>query len=42
MIKIRTLNKRRIIKAIGMLDDESLVRIETALKIHLGIEMTVD
>lgn len=40
--QIRTLDKRRIIKAIGLLDDESLVRIEIALKIHLGMEMTVD
>lgn len=36
--QIRTLDKRRIIKAIGMLDDESMARIETALKIHLGLE----
>ncbi|RZB31095.1 MAG: mRNA interferase MazF [Desulfobacteraceae bacterium Eth-SRB1] len=38
--QIRTLDKRRIIKAIGMLDDESLVRIESALKIHIDIEIT--
>ena len=40
--QIRTLDKRRIIKTIGILDDESMARIETALKIHLGIEKTAD
>ncbi|MEA1949083.1 MAG: type II toxin-antitoxin system PemK/MazF family toxin [Thermodesulfobacteriota bacterium] len=39
--QIRTLDKRRIINAIGMLDDESMARIETALKIHLGLEMKI-
>ena len=37
--QIRTLDKRRIIKTIGILDGESMMRIETALKIHLGIEI---
>jgi len=37
--QIRTLDKRRIIKYIGMLDDEHLTGIESALKIHLGLEM---
>lgn len=36
--QIRTLDKRRLIKAIGMLDDESMARIETALRIHLGLD----
>jgi len=40
--QIRTLDKRRIIKTIGMLDDENMARIETALKIHLGIEISDD
>ncbi len=40
--QIRTLDKRRIIKAIGVIDDESMARIETALKIHLGLKMTDD
>jgi mRNA interferase MazF len=40
--QIRTLDKRRIIKAIGMLDTESIARIETALKIHLGLEIPID
>ena len=39
--QIRTLDKRRVIKAIGMLDDESMARIETALKIHLDLEMKI-
>ena len=39
--QIRTLDKRRIIKAIGVLDDESMASIETALKIHLGLEMKI-
>ena len=33
--QIRTLDKRRIIKHIGMLNDEDMARIDTALKIHL-------
>jgi mRNA interferase MazF len=37
--QIRTLDKRRIIKPLGMLDNESITRIETALKIHLGLEI---
>jgi mRNA interferase MazF len=37
--QIRNLDKRRLLKAIDMLDDESLIRIEIALKLHLGIEM---
>jgi len=36
--QIRTLDKRRIIKHIGMLNDEDMARIDTALKIHLEIE----
>ena len=40
--QMRTLDKRRIIKAIGMLDDESMARIETALKIHLGLEIKME
>jgi len=37
--QIRTLDKRRIIKVIGMLGDESMARIESALKIHLELEI---
>ena len=37
--QIRTLDKHRIKKAIGMLDDKSMARIETALKIHLGLNL---
>jgi len=40
--QIRTLDKRRIVKAIGMLDNESIARIETALKIHLGLEIPME
>ena len=36
--QIRTLDKRRIVKTIGMLDDETMARIETALKIHLSLD----
>lgn len=36
--QIRTLDKRRIIKRIGRLSDEDMIDIDTALKIHLGIE----
>jgi mRNA interferase MazF len=39
--QIRTLDKRRIVKAIGMLDNESIARMETALKIHLGLEIPI-
>lgn len=39
--QIRTLDKQRIIKVIGMLDDERMARIESALKIHLGLEMKI-
>jgi mRNA interferase MazF len=40
--QIRTLDKRRIIKTIGMLDDESMIRIESALKIHLDLEIPLE
>lgn len=33
--QIRTIDKRRIVKRIGMLDKEQIARIEKALKIHL-------
>lgn len=36
--QIRTLDKRRIIKRIGRLSDEDMICVDTALKIHLGIE----
>jgi mRNA interferase MazF len=36
--QIRTLDKRRIIKVVGMLDDANIARIEEALKIHLDLE----
>ena len=39
--QIRTLDKRRIIKRIGILSDESMVSIDTALKIHLGMEFNL-
>ena len=35
--QVRTLDKRRLIKRIGMLDGEVMNKIETALKIHLGL-----
>jgi mRNA interferase MazF len=38
--QIRTLDKRRLIKKIGQLDAECILRIEKALKIHIGL--TVD
>ena len=37
--QIRTLDKRRIIKRIGRLSDEDMIGVDTALKIHLGIEL---
>jgi mRNA interferase MazF len=37
--QIRTIDKRRIVKRIGMLDADSMLLIETALKIHLDIEI---
>ena len=40
--QIRTLDKRRMIKAIGMLDNKSITMIETALKIHLGLEIPME
>ena len=39
--QIRTLDKRRIVKRIGMLSAENIALIETALKIHLGMETEV-
>jgi mRNA interferase MazF len=36
--QIRTLDKRRLIKRIGRLGDEDMIAVDTALKIHLGIE----
>jgi mRNA interferase MazF len=36
--QIRTLDKRRIVKHIGRLSDEDMIRVDTALKVHLGIE----
>jgi len=36
--QIRTLDKRRIIKRIGALSDKAMTCVDTALKIHLGIE----
>ena len=35
--QIRTLDKSRIIKSIGMLDSDDITRIETALRIHLDL-----
>jgi mRNA interferase MazF len=35
--QVRTLDKRRLIKRIGILNDEEMNEIETALKIHLGL-----
>jgi mRNA interferase MazF len=39
--QIRTLDKGRIIKLIGRLSDEEMIRINTALKIHLGFEFNM-
>jgi mRNA interferase MazF len=36
--QIRTLDKNRLIKAIGVLDKEDLAAIETAMKIHLALD----
>lgn len=36
--QIRTLDKRRLVKRIGRLGDEDMIAVDTALKIHLGIE----
>jgi len=35
--QIRTLDKRRLIKTIGMLSDNDMVVVEKAVKIHLGL-----
>lgn len=35
--QVRTLDKRRLIKLIGMLNDDVMTKIETALKLHLGL-----
>lgn len=37
--QIRSIDKRRIVKRIGMLDAEVVTRIEVALKIHLDLEI---
>lgn len=39
--QIRTLDKNRIIKRVGMLSDEDMILVDTALKIHLGIEFNI-
>lgn len=39
--QIRTLDKRRIIKRIGILSDEDMVCIDIAMKIHLGMEFNL-
>lgn len=35
--QIRTLDKRRIVKSVGMLQKDDMDRIETAVKIHLSL-----
>lgn len=35
--QIRTIDKRRIVKRIGVLDEKQIACIENALKIHLGL-----
>ncbi|WP_155314094.1 type II toxin-antitoxin system PemK/MazF family toxin [Desulfosarcina ovata] len=35
--QIRPIDKRRIVKRIGALDNELIIRVETALKIHLNL-----
>ncbi len=40
--QIRTLDKCRIVKRIGVLNAENMANIETALKIHLGLEFELD
>lgn len=37
--QIRTLDKRRILKRIGILSDEDMIRVDTAVKIHLGMDL---
>ncbi len=37
--QIRSIDKRRIVKRIGVLDAESMVSIESALKIHLDLSI---
>ena len=39
--QIRTLDKGRIIKLIGRLSDEDMICVETAVKIHLGMEFNI-
>ncbi len=36
--QIRTIDKKRLIKAIGTLPDELMVEVDRAVKIHLGLD----
>ena len=39
--QMRSIDKRRIVKRIGGLDAESVIRIERALQIHLDLAIEI-
>jgi mRNA interferase MazF len=39
---IRTIDKQRLVKRVGILNSENMAQIDAAIKIHLGMEFEMD